>query len=88
MNFSVCVFTVRASLHVPGLICSPGSRVLKIYPLHEPGLPLWTSIWFTTRLTRVSLSTDENLKIRPIKITKIDKIQSDGMVVRSILETN
>ena len=45
-------------------------RVLKIYPFHEPGLPLCTSIWFTTRLTRVSLFTDENLKIWAIKVTK------------------
>ena len=35
---------------------------LKNLCFHEPGLPVCTSIWFTTRLSRVSLSTDENLK--------------------------
>ena len=64
---------LRASLHKPGLICiqveSP-HRVLKIYPLHEPGLPICTSIWFTMRLTWVGLSTDENLKIGAIKVAK------------------
>ena len=45
-------------------------RLQNIYPLHEPGLSLWTSIWLTTRLTRVSLSTGENLKIGVIKVTK------------------
>ena len=45
-------------------------RNLEIYPFHEPGLPLCTSIWLTTRLTRISLFTDENLKIWAINVTK------------------
>ena len=57
-----------------GLICSPGGITAKnfknVYPLHEPGKLDASAEWQPTRVTRVSLSTDENLKIGDIKVTK------------------
>ena len=49
--------------------CNERDNLLRA-SLREPGLPICTNIWFTTRLTRVSLSTDENLKIGAIKDAK------------------
>ena len=45
-------------------------------------------MWFTTRLAQVSLSTDQNLKLGAMKVTKkVAKAQSSGMVMHYHVET-